>query len=179
MERNGPSCAISYRRVKHPRLEFRTGELLLVLPYGRDPSAILEKHRGWIDQKAEFIEECLRESRTRKIVDRSEQDFRALVHSYAEAASSQLGVKINRVFFREMKTKWASCSAKRNLTVNTLMKHLPDGLVEYVTYHEIAHLKEKRHNGAFWRIIGRKFENSAKLEKELFTYWFLIQHFEH
>lgn len=175
MGTNKTNHKVSYRKVKHPRLEFRTGELLVILPYDHDPSIVLEKHKAWTQEKVEFIEECLRDSSKKELVNRPEEDFRRLVGRCTEEAARNLRVKVNRLFFRRMKTKWASCSPKRNLTVNSLMRHLPDGLVEYITYHEIAHLKEKKHNGAFWRIIGRKFEDSAKLEKELFTYWFLIQ----
>ena len=73
-----------------------------------------------------------------------------------------------------MKTKWASCSKKRNLTINTLMKFLPDYLIEYIIFHEIAHLKERKHNENFWKIVSRKFKNYEEMEKELFIYWFLI-----
>ena len=49
---------VSYRRVKYPRLEFKTGELLLILPFGQDPKPFVEKHRRWIEGKAEFIRGC-------------------------------------------------------------------------------------------------------------------------
>lgn len=42
-----------------------------------------------------------------------------------------------------MKTKWASFSPKNNLTINKLMKYLPDDLIEYVIFHEISHLRGK------------------------------------
>lgn len=85
-----------------------------------------------------------------------------------------MGAEINKIFFRMMKTKCASCSAKRNLTINKLMKHLPEHLLKYIVFHEIAHLKQKRHNDIFWEIISRKFNNYEDLEKELFIYWFKL-----
>ena len=81
---------------------------------------------------------------------------------------------MKKIYFRKMKTKWASCSAKRNLTINTLMKYLPDYLIKYVIFHEIAHLKEKRHNDEFWKIVSKKFVNYQKLERDLFVYWFQV-----
>lgn len=85
-----------------------------------------------------------------------------------------MGAEINKIFFRTMKTKWASCSKKRNLTINKLMKYLPEKLLKYIVFHEIAHLKQKRHNDIFWEIISRKFNNYEDLEKELFIYWFKL-----
>jgi len=166
---------VSYRKVKHPRLELRTGELLVVLPHGHDPSIVLEKHKAWTQEKVDFIEACLKDSSNKTLVDRPEEDFRQLVARYAKRAARNLDVKVTRIFFRKMKTKWASCSARRNLTFNTLLKHLPDKLVQYVVFHEIAHIVEKKHNDLFWRMISKEFDDYRKLEGELFTYWFLIQ----
>jgi hypothetical protein len=73
-----------------------------------------------------------------------------------------------------MRTKWASLSSAKNLTVNRLMKHLPEYLIRYVIFHELAHIIEKRHNEKFWEIISRKFKNYQKMEREMFIYWFLV-----
>jgi predicted metal-dependent hydrolase len=167
--------SVSHRNVKYPRLEFRTGKLLLILPFGFNPDVLLEKHKGWIINKTGFIRECLKETSKKKIVRRTEEEFRDLIHSSVKRASKELGGKLKNIYFRIMKTKWASCSAKRNLTINTLMKYLPDHLIKYVISHEITHLKEKRHNGQFWEIVSRRFNNYEDLERDLFVYWFRIQ----
>lgn len=171
----GLEYKVSYREVKHPRLEFKTGELLLILPFGHDPEDLLEKHRNWIIKKSEFISECLRDSSGKKIIERTDDVFKNLVYFTVERISTELGLKVNNIYFRKMRTKWASCSSKRNLTINSLMKHLPQELVEYITFHEITHLVEKRHNENFWNIISNRFENYKEFEKDLFGYWFLIQ----
>ena len=38
MEAEDIDYKVSYRDVKYPRLELKTGNLLLVLPHGQDPS---------------------------------------------------------------------------------------------------------------------------------------------
>ena len=52
----------------------------------------------------------------------------------------------NRIYFREMKTKWASHSQNNNLTINTRLKYLPEDLISYIVYHETAHNLERKHN---------------------------------
>jgi hypothetical protein len=74
-----------------------------------------------------------------------------------------------------MKTKWASHSKNNNLTVNTLLKYLPNDVIEYIIYHEITHSLERKHNERFWRLINKKFPDYETKEKDLLTYWFLIQ----
>ncbi|MBU4075475.1 MAG: M48 family metallopeptidase, partial [Euryarchaeota archaeon] len=74
-----------------------------------------------------------------------------------------------------IKSKWGSCSPNKNLTINTLLKYLPENLIEYVIFHEMVHLIERKHNKLFWKFIAIKFDNYEEKEKELFEYWFLIQ----
>jgi hypothetical protein len=69
------------------------------------------------------------------------------------------------MYFGRMKSKWASCSPRGNLTVNTLLKFLPADLIEYVVYHEIAHLIEKRHDQRFWKMIKRRFKDYREKER--------------
>ena len=160
--------------MKYPRIEFKTGGLLFILPYGYDHKQLWDKHRRWIQNKIEFVEECLQKASNKAIAKRSETEFKELVHALVEGASKGLGVQLHEIYFRKMKTKWASCSSKGNLTINRLMRYLPDYLISYIIFHEMVHLKEKRHNGKFWDIISKKFKNYQELEKDLFVYWFKV-----
>jgi hypothetical protein len=165
---------VSYRNVKYPRLEFKTGELIFILPHGYNPEKLIKKHRRWIIRKIEFIKECLKNSSDKKISKRSDREFKELVNTLAKRNSKKLRVELNNVYLRKMKTKWASLSSKRNLTVNTLMMYLPEYLIEYVIFHEITHIIEKRHNDKFWKIMSREFSNYQELEMDLFAYWFQV-----
>ena len=165
---------VKYRNIKYPRLEFKTGTLNLILPQGENPMDIIEKHHNWIIKKQKFIEKYLKYANRKKIVKRTDEEFRNLVHKLVRKGSAKLKVKVNKIFFRRMRTKWASCSSKKNLTINTMMKYLPENLIEYIIYHELIHLLEKRHNERFWKIISKRFKNYKELEISLFPHWFLL-----
>lgn len=174
MELHNIPYSVSHRNVKYPRLEFRTGKLLLVLPFGDKPDPILNKHKKWILKKMSFVEDCLKHASGKRRVARTEKEFRDLTFSLVKKALIELGGRLNHIYFRMMRTKWASLSSNRNLTINRLMKHLPEHLLIYVIFHEIVHLKEKRHNNKFWERISKKFSNYQELEKDLFIYWFRV-----
>ena len=165
---------VSHRDVRYPRLEFKTGELLLILPLGRKPGPILDKHKRWILKKMAFVEDCLKHAPDKRMVERTEKKFRDLTFSLSRKAIKELGGELNHIYFRMMKTKWASLSPRRNLTINRMMKHLPEHLLSYVIFHEVVHLKEKRHNDKFWERILKKCNNYQELEKDLFVYWFKL-----
>ena len=172
-----PQYAVEYRNVKHPRCEFKTGTLLIVLPKkGWTPEQVLEKYGEWIKRKQATIDNAIEQTNgTALVQNRTDKELRCLVQMYAKSAQEDLNTRINSIYFREMKTKWASHSQNQNLTINTLLKHLPDSTINYIIYHETAHNIERKHNENFWRIISKKHPDYKAKEKQLLTYWFLIQ----
>jgi predicted metal-dependent hydrolase len=168
---------LAYRNVKHPRLEYKTGTLLLILPKAsQDEKQILEKYGKWIQKKELVIKKALEEAQTKSINQtRTDKELRTLVHTFAQNYQAELNTRINRIYFKKMKTKWASHSRNNNLTVNTLLKHLSNDLIEYIIYHETTHSLERKHNEKFWNIITKKFPDYQTKEKDLLTYWFIIQ----
>jgi predicted metal-dependent hydrolase len=169
---------VDYRDIKYPRLEFKTGTLLLVLPKNyQNPAQLLTRHESWINRKNSTIKRALQESKAKSLnMSRTAEELKKVVEETIKKYQGESSAKeIDRVFYRKMKTKWASCSPKNNLTINTLLRHLPKGLIEYVIFHEMTHLTQKKHNEAFWKKIGTKVRDYQEKERELLVYWFLIQ----
>jgi len=166
---------VSHRDVKHPRLEFRTGTLLVVLPYGQNEQRILEKHQRWINKKYQFIIDAKKTLKKIQFYSRSSMEFKRLVKELIDRFSQELQCNPDRLYVKKMVSKWASCSKKGNITVNRLLGSLPKNLIEYVIYHEMVHLKCRKHDSLFWICIGKKFENYKEMEQKLCTYWFAIQ----
>jgi predicted metal-dependent hydrolase len=165
---------ISYRKVRYSRLEFVTGELHIILPRGTDPEAVFKRHKRWIKKKYDFIQECRKEGATKGLMERTDQDFKGIIHACAWKASRELKVNVKKIGFRKMKTKWASCNSKGNININILMKNMPEELIDYVVSHEVAHLRQMRHDAKFWGILAKKFPHYKELERELSIYWFCL-----
>jgi predicted metal-dependent hydrolase len=168
---------VVHRNIKYPRLEFKTGRLLLILPDNyKDYNNIINKHKDWIHKQSSRIAKALEEAQNKRHeLRRTDEEFKKLLCSFVEDISFELKININNIYFRRMKSKWGSCSRNKNLTINTLLKYLPDNLIEYVIFHEMVHLIERKHNYNFWKIIAIKFDNYEENETKLFEYWFLIQ----
>ena len=164
---------VDYRDISYPRLEFRKGELELILPLShKDEKKILEKHKRWIREKNKLIQIAVTRSNGKKLKERSLINLRKLIVKIINKENSD---KKLRIAFRTMKSKWGSCSSSQNLTFNTLLRYMPDSLVKYVVIHELTHLTERRHTSYFWNLVGKKFPDYKLKEKNLFVYWFLIQ----
>jgi hypothetical protein len=177
MDKNQP-YTVAYRNVKHPRLEFKTGSLLLVLPKSyKSEEQILEKYRNWIQRKQSVIDRALQDAETRSLnKNRTDSELRKLAQKLTQNYQKELETRIGKTYFRRMKTKWASLSHNSNLTVNTLVKYMPENLIEYVIFHELVHSKHgRKHNEEFWKATSKKFKDCKERENELLIYWFLIQ----
>lgn len=167
----------SYREVQHPRIEFKTGSLILIIPkeWKETEEELLMKHEDWILKRHKQIKAALSEGRKRELIrNRDIHIFREYVREVSREYLDSLKLKGRKIRFRYMKTKWASCS-NGSMTFNTLLSYLPDELIKYAVYHEAIHLIEKKHNQRFWDLIEKEFKDVRSKEQDLLTYWFLIQ----
>ena len=207
---------VEKRRVKYPRLEFKTGSLLVVLPENmKSEEDILEKKKSWIIRKYREIQEVankinesldedevilfgrklkiipseelgidLKEGKIsinpesevhhRKIKKQIRKILREKIEEAVEEYSKKLCLKPGKIFIKNQRSKWASCSSTGNLSFNLKLAVLPEELIRYVVFHEVAHLKEKRHSTEFWNIVEKEFKNFKVNEKRLTEYWFYI-----
>jgi predicted metal-dependent hydrolase len=177
-KRASPEYRVNYRAVRYPRLEFKTGTLLVIVPndYKGEVSDIVGKHERWVHECKVIIERAIKDAETKALdLRRSEEEFRELVAQLVQTYAAKQDCAIGSLYFRKLNSKWASCSAQNNLTFNRYMRFLPQHLIEYVTYHELTHVKSRRHDTRFWREIKKKFDDSNQREKELMSYWFVLQ----
>jgi len=72
--------------------------------------------------------------------------------------------------FRKTKRQWGSCSAKNVLSFNTMMLKLPDDVIQYIIVHELAHIKHKHHQKAFWQLVEAYLPQYKLQVKELKNY---------
>jgi predicted metal-dependent hydrolase len=168
---------IIYRKVKYPRLEIKTDILYIILPEDYEHTReLVKKHETWIYKKLSHIKKSKRESKNKKLnLERSDEEFKELIHSMVGNISSDLQVQVNQVKFRRMKTRWGSCNSQGSVNFNIYLKYLPSSLIEYIVFHELAHLQEMGHNKRFWNIISTPYPNYKDIEDELLIYWLSVK----
>ena len=60
----------------------------------------------------------------------------------------------NKVFIRNQKTLWGSCSSKRNLSFNWRLIQTPLDIIDYIVVHELVHTKILQHTKAYWERVA-------------------------
>ncbi len=92
-----------------------------------------------------------------KIILRTQLKFLAVKHNFS----------YNRVFIRNQKTRWGSCSSKNNINLNINLVRLPQELQDYVILHELVHTRIKNHSKKFWSELDKYAGQSKKIAREL------------
>jgi len=67
-----------------------------------------------------------------------------------EQLSQESGLVYNRLTVRAQKTRWGSCSAKKNINLNYRLLFINKHLVDYILLHELVHTIHMNHSNAFW-----------------------------
>jgi len=80
---------------------------------------------------------------------------RELLEGRVRHWSAVMGVSPRRVFLKNQRTRWGSCSSRGNLNFNRALAAAPAEVLDYVVIHELAHLLEMNHSRRFWAIVER------------------------
>ena len=121
----------------------------------------------FVSEKAEWIERAQEKAanareRVGDVTPLTDRDIDELadkaleyIPKRVEHYASFLDVEYGRITVRNQRTRWGSCSGKKNLNFNCLLMLTPTEVIDYVVVHELCHLKEMNHSKDFWAEVER------------------------
>jgi predicted metal-dependent hydrolase len=95
------------------------------------------------------------------------ESARILVHARLSYFNTFYGLSWKKVFIKNSKSRWGSCSEVGNLNFNYKILFLPSEVQDYLIVHELCHLAEFNHGPNFWAQMGRTLPNYRELRKKL------------
>ena len=75
--------------------------------------------------------------------------------------------EISNVRIKNQKSRWGSCSQRRNLNFNYKIIFLKPEMADYLIVHELCHLGELNHSKRFWALVKKTIPNYKKVNREL------------
>ena len=105
--------------------------------------------------------------RNKKHYIKLKEDARALVHARLAHFNALYQHPLKKVFIKNHKSRWGSCSEKGNLNFNYKVVLLPPALADYIVVHELCHLREFNHSPRFWALVARTLPQHELLRQEL------------
>lgn len=158
--------ARSYRE-QVPERRFEEGETFSVM--GDEKQIIIEKRRSNKVDDDIFLARHLAERTSLK--DQLEKALRGFARETLERKASEYVCRVegdfNRIFIRDQKTRWGSCSSKNNLNFNWRLVLGPEHVLDYVVVHELVHLEIKNHGREFERRVKEIFPEASVSEEWL------------
>ena len=146
-----------------PRRQYRAGEVFFFR--GASYKLLLERSTTGSKISVRLTEDCLAVSSpdpplgakggaTRSAIERFyRQKARCYLPKRVRELAEKHGFEYERVRIKNQKTRWGSCSAKRNINLNLRLMMAPDPAIDYVIIHELCHLREMNHRPAFWALV--------------------------
>ena len=77
------------------------------------------------------------------------------IHNRLSRMSRQTGLTFNRLTIRAQKTRWGSCSSKKNINLNYRLLFVDRQLLDYILLHELAHTVHLNHSKDFWDLVEK------------------------
>ena len=85
--------------------------------------------------------------------------------------AQQINIKFNGgLKFRNMKSRWGSCTSKGSIALNRYLLHTPLVCIDYVILHELCHLREHNHSPKFYALLDTIMPGHKKIAKQLSNY---------
>lgn len=116
----------------------------------------VQKNERWIFRKYQEVkdEAAKRPAHSRPLPTEAEkreilEKIAGRVYHYEKI----MNLSANRITVKNQKTRWGSCSSKKNLNFNYKLAYMPQEILDYVVVHELAHLRHMNHSREFWALV--------------------------
>lgn len=106
-------------------------------------------------------------SKKSKISKFDREKARAIVLERLNYFNQFYNYSYKKVFIRNQKTRWGSCSIRGNLNFSYKIIYLNDEMRDYLIVHELCHLREFNHSHRFWSLVEQQIPQYSRIKNEM------------
>ena len=163
------------KNMKNVRLRVKAdGTVSISAPYGvpqRTLEQTVERSADWIARKREELANTP-QARAETASAEEQRAWRAVVEAAVplllEKWEPVIGVRVKKLAYRNMKSRWGSCQpATGRVCINTRLALYPMECLEYVVVHELVHMLEPSHNARFKALMSEFLPDWKQRQKRL------------
>lgn len=108
----------------------------------------IEMREGWVE-----IPACWQYDLELKIKAWYKEQADQIIKARVEEHVRRTGLKPASIKITEARTRWGSCSNKKNLNFSWRLVLAPLSVIDYVVVHELVHLEHMNHSLNFWQRV--------------------------
>ena len=143
--------------VKYLRLRIKSSSGVEIVAPHRMPQNVINKFlidkQKWIDKKLLAFNEKLDLGSNVEIPEKIK--IKEYLITRINFWSAELNLPFNKLTLRTQKTRWGSCTSKRNISLNYKLFLIPPLVSDYVIIHELCHTKVMNHSQKFWDLVEK------------------------
>jgi hypothetical protein len=155
------------------------GEVKVTAPKTLNSSFIekfVEKQKDWIKSKVDyyknhpvksFFQKISLSKHSKKEFKENKEKISAIIKEKIDYFNNHYNFIFNRIFVKNQKSRWGSCSKTGNLNFNYRINFLPEKYQDYIIVHELCHLKEFNHSASFWNLVAQKIPDYKEIRYNL------------
>lgn len=156
---------------KHPfsksiRITPKTsGEVLVTLPKNASYTCAKEfvlKNIGWIKENLKSKKPIPID-----IINERRKLAHKILPQRLDEMAQKFGFKYRKLFIKNQKTVWGSCSYRNNINLNLNLVALNSEFIDYVILHELTHTVHKHHQKAFYDLLTKNMPDALEIQKKL------------
>ena len=172
----GPVLFERSKRAKHLNISVMPYKgVRVAIPHGlsyKKAEEFVRSRTDWIIKNSDRMKRLEREhaAKSGAVLDIDRAKAKRKLSRRLNYLSAEYGFTFNRVFIRNQRTRWGSCSHKDNISLNVKLIRLPDELMDYVILHELVHTRFKNHRKQFWDELDKILVNAKGIDAELKQY---------
>jgi predicted metal-dependent hydrolase len=170
----GPVIFIQSPRAKHLRITVKPDQTIKVtIPRGvplTTARKFLQSKIPWAKKALKKLQQLQQDNAQTTLPPIDRTKAKTTLATRLNYLAQKHGFKYNRLFIRNQKTRWGTCSSKNNISLNMNLIRLPQELQDYVILHELVHIKHKNHSKKFWAQMDKLVGDGKKLRKRMRGY---------
>lgn len=147
-------------------------ELIIKAPFFTSKKYILD----FVSKNKDWLEKRQSEQKNKKTYSEEEilvlkQKAKDYIIERTKFLASKNNLSFNSIKITSAKTRWWSCSSKKNLNFSYRLILCPKEVIDYVIIHELAHLSEMNHSKKFRQKVESMDNDYILSEKWLKQNW--------
>ncbi|MDR1524500.1 MAG: M48 family metallopeptidase [Tannerella sp.] len=105
--------------------------------------------------QTDFRDERTQQALWKLVEDTLRHEAKRVLPLRLNALAEKYGFRYAAVKITNSRTRWGSCTSRKNINLSLSVMLLPEHLVDYVLLHELCHTVEMNHDDGFWSLMNK------------------------
>ena len=116
----------------------------------------MEQKIDWVmAAKRRYAERAISPTLSKAEIEQLREAAKAYLPQRVAELAAKFSLSYGKVTIRATRSKWGSCSATGNISLNLYLMQLPEHLRDYVIIHELCHTVHHNHSPRFHSLVDR------------------------